>query len=208
MNFENSLGWQVSFSFYNSEMKKIIIALLVVFLLCGVGLVLVSLPLPQETVMLPFRTEQGLAGELQIVAPQYLRLGDAGQVMLQVALSSSDQGSAAQNVKIKATLQTLTLEANPSSAVTGVIASTGTAQFCWVITAHDLAAQRATMWGLHLSGTGPELILSRDLELKVHSFFGMSYRLLRWILGETMGLCLVLGVFTLLKGRLAANRGV
>jgi len=158
--------------------------------------------------MLPFRTEQGLAGELQIIAPQYLRLGDAGQVMLQVALSSSDQGSAAQNVKIKATLQTLTLEVNPSSAVTGVIANTGTAQFRWEVIAHDLVAQRATLWGLHLSGTGPELILSRDLELKVHSFFGMSYRLLRWILGETMGLCLVLGVFTLLKGRLAANRGV
>ncbi len=189
-------------------MKKIIIVLLAVFLLCGVGLALASLPVPQETVALPFHTEQGLVGELQITFPRYLRLGDAGQAALQVTLSSAVQETPIGNVKLKATLQSLTLETNPGTAVTGIIASNGTAQFQWQITAHDLAVQRATLWCLNAGSTGPELILSRDVELEVRSFLGMSYRLLRWSLAEVMVLCLLLGVFTVLRGRRRAAHGV
>jgi hypothetical protein len=176
-------------------MRKVEIILLLVLLVCGAGLVLISLPVAEGVTNLTFTLDDGTTGMLEITAPRYFRMGDKANLQLEVTLIPGGVSASGESVKIKSSLQSATLEMNPSTAVTTVIPTEGTGRFLWEITGHASEAQRATLWCFRLGAARPELILARDLSFEVKTILGMRFRLFRWILAEVMLLCtLLIGV--------------
>lgn len=169
-------------------MHKTIFVPLLLFLSFGVTLLAISLPVPNQTIDIPYITDTGDAGSLQITIPRYLRLGDRADVSLMMNLAGGVKTAPEQSVKLKANLQSLTLKVAPSAAVTAVIPADGQAYFSWEVTPHTNGEQQATMWCFEVDSRGSELILARDINFEVKTFIGMKYGFLRWMLS---GLILV-----------------
>ena len=182
-------------------MQKVEIFLLLVILVCGVALVLISLPADEVLTGLPFTLDDGTQGNLAITAPRYLHLGDKAKLLLEVTFIPSGVAASGESVKIKSSLQSSSLEMDPSTAVTAVISTEGTGRFVWEITGHSNETQRATLWCFRQGAAGPELILARDLSFEVKTILGMRFRLFRWILAEIMLLCVILIGVTIYRRR-------
>lgn len=182
-------------------MQKTVFILLLTTLICGVGLILISLPVEEEVTGIQFVLDDGTAGEIKITAPRYLRLGDEGNLSLGIMLTSPEIGDSGESVKIKSSLVSLTLQMEPSSAVTAIIPTDGTGKFHWTITGHNKEEQRATLWCFRQGTAGPELILARDLSFEVKTILGVGFRLFRWILVEIIILCILLTGVTIYRKR-------
>jgi len=173
-------------------MRKVEIILLLVILVCGVALLLISLPVGEGMTDLLFTLDDGTQGKLSITAPRYLRMGDKANLQLKVAFIPGGVTASGESVKIKSNLQSSTLETDPSTAVTAVIPAEGMGRFLWEITGHTSEVQRATLWCFRQGAAGPELILARDLSFEVKTILGIRYRFFRWILATIILLCFLL----------------
>ena len=182
-------------------MQKTVLILLLVILVCGVGLVVISVPVTEDVTNLTFTLEDGIQGNLEIVTPRYLRLGDKADLQLEITFIPGEVVGSGASVKVKSSLQSSSLEMNPSTAVTAIIPADGTGRFHWEITGYTEEVQRATMWCFHQGAAGPELILARDLSFEVKTIIDMRFRLFRWILGEVMLLCILLIGATIYRTR-------
>jgi len=173
-------------------MRKIEIILLLVILVCGLALVLISLPVGEDMTDLPFTLEDGTQGKLKITTPRYLRLGDKAYLQLEVAFIPAGVTASGESVKTKSSLQSSTLEMDPSTAVTAVIPAEGMGRFLWEIIGRTSEVQRATLWCFRQGAAGPELILARDLSFEVKTILGMRYRFFQWVLAAIILLCILL----------------
>jgi len=176
-------------------MKKVIFALLLATLVSASLLIMISVPVPVEEAEIPFTMENGLAGVMTISSPQTLRLGDPAEIKLIVDFADKGRKPSDTSVKIKADLRTSQLEVYPTEEVTAVIPGDGSAFFSWKITPHSEGKMEGTLWCFRISASGPELMLSRDLELNVKTILGMRFRFARWLLIELGVLCLGLAGF-------------
>ncbi len=188
-----------SFSFYNSNMRNVLITLATVILVSGLALVLTTLPIKQEVAEIPFVLEDGMRGVVEISEPRFLRFGDPANLEMKVTLLPGENNK--ESVKIKASLQSVTLAKEPDSAVTAVIPADGIARFEWKIWATTRDEQRMTVWCFRQGAEGITLILARDITFEVRSILEMRYRLVRWILIELMILSLLLAGLTLFRIR-------
>jgi len=173
-------------------MRKVEIILLLVILVCGAVLVLISLPVGEDMTGLPFTLDDGTQGNLAITTPRYLRMGDKANLQLEVAFIPGRVTASGESVKIKSSLQSSTLEMDPSTAVTAVIPAEGIGRYRWEITGHSSEIQRATLWCFRQGAAGPELILARDLSFEVKTILGMRHRFFQWILAAIIVLCILL----------------
>jgi hypothetical protein len=182
-------------------MKKVFLILMMVCLLGGGLLILVSIPIPVQEAEIPFTLDDGLEGVMTITSPRYLRLGDPAEVRLKVTFTENEGTQTDASIKIKANLQTFLLEVSPLDEVTAIIPEDGTAFFSWVVTPHSEERMKATLWCFRISSSGPELMLSRDIDFGTKTFLGMRFRFGRWLLAELIILCLVLAGVTWYRSR-------
>lgn len=182
-------------------MKKVIFTLLLATLASVCLLILISVRIPFEEAKIPFTLENGLAGVMRISSPQTLRLGDSTDIKLIVDFADDGGKPSDSSLKIKADLQTSQLEVHPTEEITAIIPADGSAFFSWKITPHNEGKLEGTLWCFRISASGPELMLSRDLELNVKTILGMRFRFARWLLIELGVLCLGLAGFTWYRER-------
>jgi hypothetical protein len=182
-------------------MKKVFLILLVVCLLSGGLLILVSIPILVQEAEIPFSLDDGLEGVMTITSPRYLRLGDPAELKLKISFEENEGKQTDSSVKIKADLQTLLLEVSPAEEFTAVIPEDGTAFFPWQMTPHNEEKTKVTLWCFRISSSGPELMLSRDIEFSTKTILGMRYRFARWLLAELIIICLALAGVTWYRNR-------
>jgi hypothetical protein len=182
-------------------MKKVILIFLVVCLFSVGLLILVSIPIPVQEVEIPFVLDSRLTGVMIVSNPQYLRLGDPADIKLKVNFTEGGGKYTDGSVKLKADLQSSLFDVSPTEEVTANIPVDGTAFFSWRITPHSEEKMKATLWCFRISSSGPELMLSRDIEFGTKTILGMRYRFARWLLSELIALCLVLAGVTWYRNR-------
>jgi hypothetical protein len=174
-------------------------------LACLVLLIFISMPIPRQTSTVPFRLEDGTSGTVTLIIPETLRQRDWAEIELDLKFDAA--GIADQNVKIKTNLQTASMEVSPAGEVTAVIPINGMAPFKWQIRSTGLSEQRATLWCFRQDASGLTLILARDIELEVRSFFSITFQLTRWILGTVAVLCLLIFVYSASMWRREVGKG-
>jgi hypothetical protein len=162
---------------------------------CLVLLMLISLPFPRQATTTPFLLEDGTSGAVKLIIPETLQQQEWAEIELDVTFD--DAGTSDQNVKIKTILQTASMEVKPAGEVTAVIQINGTAPFRWLVRSTSLGEQRAALWCFREGEEGQTLILARELEFKVRSVLGITFPFLRWILGTTVVLCVLLFIRSL-----------
>jgi hypothetical protein len=182
-------------------MRRIILILSIFAMLSGLGLLIISLPVPVEINEIPVTFGDKQNAVLTITTPKYLRLGDTSSIQLSVSLNPEKTTDPLKSIKLKSNLVTTQLEVSPTDAVTAIIPENGRAEFRWKITAHNGDEQRATIWCFTQGSNGLELILARDVSLQVKTFLEMRFSLARWILGEVILLCLILIAVTVYRAR-------
>ena len=182
-------------------MHRSILILSIIAILSGLGLLIISLPIPFEKNEIPVTFGDGQNAVLTITTPKYLRLGDASSIQLLVTLNPEKTTEPLRSVKLKSNLVTTQLEISPTDAVTAIIAENGIAEFRWEVSAHEDEEQRATIWCFTQGSNGLELILARDVTIPVKTILNMRFSLARWILGEVILLCLLLIAVTVHRSR-------
>lgn len=166
-------------------------------------LIVLSLPIPQQTTAIPFQLEDGTAGTVTLSIPETLRQRDWAEIEMDVSFEAA--GNSDQNVKIKTILQTTSMEVRPAGEVTAVIPMNGIAPFKWRIRSTSLEDQRATIWCFRMDASGLTMILARDIEFEVRSFLSMTFQLTRWILGTAGFLCVLVFVSSLVRWKRQAG---
>lgn len=152
-----------------------------------VVLLLISLPIPRQSSMIPFNIDDGVTGMVTLIAPENLRQGDWAEIEMDVTFDAAVPTD--QNVKIKTNLETTGMEASPAGEVSAVILVGGVAPFRWRIRSGGAGEQHATIWCFRQDAEGQSLILARELEFGVISFLGVTFRFARRILGTASVLC-------------------
>jgi hypothetical protein len=180
-------------------MQKVTLSFAAAILVSGLVLVLISLPVRQEVTEIPFTLQDGMRGVVEITEPRFLRLGDSADLEMKVTLLPVDSNK--ESVKIKASLQSVTLAMEPDSAVMTVIPADGTARFEWAIRANSSGDQKMTVWCFRQGADGITLILARDITFEVRTVLEMKFSLVRWILIELILLSLLLAGLTVYRMR-------
>lgn len=168
---------------YNLEMRWFSwLGVLVVFLAI-VGLILSALPVQEKSVTIPFSLEDGQRGELTLVTPEWLKVGEVSKIALHISFDPDQQALLdPSRMEIVSRLDFGMLEFSPKGESRVLINPAKTLTMLWTLQPDKSMNYAGELWLLRETQTGEsELILAREVILEARNILGMSYFNFRWI---------------------------
>ncbi len=184
---------------YNQSMRWIQVLAAALCLGSLVGLLWISLPIPQGTIEVPLLCEGYEQGSLVLNQPEFIRLGDEASINLRVEFSPQvSLSSSTHKIVLLNRLELNSFDLTPRGEGRVLLDADSTAVLEWKIQAFAAGTYQGTLWLFETNESGDQsLLLARPLTLEVRDFLGLKISLMRWILGVILivGLALFIKKF-------------
>lgn len=163
------------------------LGLLLIFL-ATVGLIFTAFPVQNQTATIPFSLEDGLRGELILVTPEWLKVGELSKVALHISFDPDQQAFVDQpRMEIVSRLEFGMLEYSPKGESKVLINPAKPLTMLWNLRPDKAMEYPGELWLLCQSQSGnSELILAREVVLQARTILGMSCSVFRWIAASVL----------------------
>ncbi len=151
-------------------------------LILGLGaLIFTLIPGPVEKEMIPFSTQEGLTGTIEITSPIRLWAGDRAVISMTILVHTPLEG--ALPLALTGRLEAGIEEVDPRGETQVSIQSDHPFNLAWQVRTAQQAGYSGTLWLHQVSGSNRTLLLAREIRLESRNFLGLRVRRVRLLLG-------------------------
>ncbi len=148
--------------------------------LAVLGLIISAWPVVSHSDVIPFTLEDGRSGELTLVAPEWLKVGDVAKVELHITFDQ--QANDPIRLELSSRLEIGLLELSPKGESTVLINPDKPLTMLWKLHPSTKQEYHGDLWLLRQTKNGDhELILAREMIFESRKILGLDYSTFRWI---------------------------